>query len=283
MTKRNGRPVAPVDDSQDINTDDDFSEIPLDDELDEFIDVARASNREISAYLYRVDTAGYSAKKKSLLLNIYSGDIPDQICIARQYGGGTYKLIAVIPATKTAKREIKAAIFHIDPSFNAIGQPGPAPAASTAANMAGQLQPLMALMGEFVKMFAPMMKPADPLVSAATISNIIAESAKQNMRIVGELQKRIINQDAGDTGPAEDPGGGDNWLKTIMPYVEKFLPMLLDKKNGAAVDIIKSSPQYAEIMQDQAKIDAVEDLLIKELGEQKAGAVMDTLFPVTQP
>jgi hypothetical protein len=244
-------------------------------------------NTEYRVSLYRFLNPAFGEKKS--LIYQWSDELPTEHEIGLKYGSGRYCLYVCL-TDKTGRRRIYNSKLRISDEYDKIknGVSSEIGTAGSSGNI-NSMDSAFQMVAKVVALIAPLMH-SNNNDSTARISDVMLDSYKNmnevlkqntidNTQFMNDLQRKVnFMPEVVET--ENEVSGLTGFINSIAPLIEKFLPMISDRQNvtsRAAVGVLKTMPQYAEVVKDKAKLKALINFVSKKHGQETCNKVLKNL------
>jgi hypothetical protein len=264
-------------------------DVTVDAKVKEWLELHNLERLKTTVRLYRFQHPETGEDKS--IAGQWEGDFPDAHSIGLMYGSGRYLLLISTPQGKNQKRLIRGYRFRIHPYYDELRRSGQGvnaqawpmaqavPVPAIRERPAAVPDPVAALMP-----IVEVLRLVLPLVKGNGDNLQIGRVMTANFEAVNELMKRQAMQtqdyvfdmlqrqaELPTTEEKERPPG---LLETLLPYIERFVPMLLGggPKAEAVAGLVRALPEFERLVSQQTEVAKIISYLDKAL----PGGVADT-------
>lgn len=245
-------------------------------------------------YVLRVYRFGGAGDNERTAVGKYIDHIPDEDEIGLKYGSGRYECILQV-SDKDGQRRVTSSRFLVDSIYDEIRQEEKIKKAQqmqqlpVPINGTHQFDNMIESMSKFMAVIFPLINAGranieTPDVSAIMMKNyenmnsVIKRSILDNQQLINDVQR-------GNMGLPEtmedlkETTGLMGLITTIGPLIEKVLPLILGggAKPKIAATLIKSAPQYAQVIKDKKLLHGLIQWIEKKHGKEVSGKLLASL------
>jgi len=269
-----------------------FESLSYIDQVNDFIGRNNLLETEAVYYLYKYD--GNSGNSKSFIHKYSEQDPPDEDTIGRTFGSGRYLVMLAIPrCEKAPKGYMRAYNIKIHAHYDTlrIQQAPAAPAAPTIIQQSGGgFNEAFEMIAKIVAIITPLLQKSQqqqgPDMSAMlfktyeTTSEVLKRSMMENIKNQGELQRKMMALENGDTEVENDTEDEETSLiDTIKPLLLEWLPKLIGDSPQSKVvqQVVKNTPQFKQIINNKKEFKTLVTYLDQQQGKEITDKVLGSL------
>lgn len=216
-------------------------------------------NAECKAKLYSFNKEGQREFIKQ-----YTGEVPSWDQIGVNYGAGRFEIIMTV--FREGIRKVFSRKMYLHESYNNRMLSEVRENGQQVIHVGGNNNNAMSMMKEVMSMIVPLLsisqQNSTPDFSEVMMKNydmmqkVMQRSLTDNAQFLNDMQREnmglteVVENDEESTGVM-------GMINTIMPMLEKFLPLILGKPNpvqAATIEAVKKTPQFLKIAKDQRNI-----------------------------
>lgn len=266
--------------------------------INAFMQKEKINTDEIMYYVYKYDNP-LSGNSKTMIDKTTIE--PDEDTIGREHGGGRYLICLTVGnggedgkmrsyEIKLNKRyDILADEMKRQKSAAALVPASPAAVFDPSAMMATT----MTMMKTMIEIFAPIMRPVQPVAPALpdlsgimvqnfqTVNELMRGQAVEMAKLMREVQRGALAGDVDDDIDEEDREAEQSQgiLEMIAPLLSEYIPKLLgDGPESKIVQTaVRSAPQFKQIVKDKNATAELVNYLDQTQGKQKTDAILQKL------
>lgn len=271
--------------------------------FNQFLEKEEMEDNLPTYYLYKFDNY-YSGKKNSLVDRYEDQSPPDEHDIGMKHGSGRYMLFCTVPNCRQFPNgTTRAYRFRVNPIYddrrnNAAKENqqvfnGPYPPQFQAPPPAGNnLADTFALIKDVVSIITPLLSQKKDDSSSmreivtesySVVGEIMRTSMMEQMKLMQQMTKQQLKLPdlSKDTEP-EPPG----IIEKFLPVISEWLPKLMGNGPSAAVagSLVKSIPQFKEIIDDSQQLNAIVQWMCEAHGIPATAQILTNLgIPFEMP
>ena len=270
-----------------------FESLSYLDQVNDFISRNNLLETEAVYYLYKYD--GNSGNGKSFIHKYSEVDPPDEDTIGRTFGSGRYLCMLAIPRSEKApKGFMRAYNIKIHAHYDTLRiQQAPAaiPAAPTIIQQSGGFNESFEMIAKIIAIITPLLQKTQqaqaPDMSAMlfktyeTTNEVLKKSMTENVRNLGEMQRKLLALESGDTGMETeiDEEEETSLIDTIKPLLLEWLPKLIGDSPQSKVvqQMVKTTPQFKQIINNKKEFKTLVTYLDAQQGKEVTDKVLGSL------
>lgn len=225
------------------------------------------------------------------------GETPSLHEIGSIYGGGSYKFKYW---EQGKSREKKSTTFHLGSHYDIVSMeywekkknPSFSPSVPAPVTVPAPVDNSFQMLKEVIALLVPLMQPqqqSDPteamLKHYTQMDMVLKKQSMNNVQFYNNMQLRLTGQPTEgnetmiqEVHQQEQNDLGSQLIETVLPMLDQFLPMLLNKvSGGAAANMVKKSDEYQALIEDETALQKVVGHLVEEKGIDVTKQVLQRL------
>ena len=244
-------------------------------------------NAECKAKLYSFNKEGQREFIKQ-----YTGEVPSWDQIGVNYGSGRFEIIMTV--FREGIRKVFSRKMYLHESYNNRMLSEVRENGQQVIHVGGNNNNSMETLKEVFSMIIPLLtltkQTGSPDFSEVMMKNydmmqkVMQRSLTDNAQMMNDLQRS--NMGLTETFENdEETTGVMGMINTIMPMLEKFLPLILGKPNPVqqmTIDAVKKTPEFLRIAKDQRNIKFLASFIDKKHGKDTTKKLL-TRFDLKRP
>ncbi len=266
--------------SPDESTEDDFKELDptkffsYGGDVEDWLAENEYLNAECKAKLYCFNKEGQREFIKQ-----YTGEVPSWDQIGVQYGSGRFEIIMTV--FREGIRKVFSRKMYLHESYNnrmlsEVSQNG-----QQIVHVGGNNGNSLSMIKELMSMIVPLLSISQqqnnstPDFTEVMMKNydmmqkVMQRNLTDNAQFYNDMQRsnmgltEVVENDEESTGVM-------GMINTIMPMLEKFLPLILGKPNPVqqmTIEAVKKTPEFLRIAKDQRNIKYLASFIDKKHGQ----------------
>lgn len=274
--KQSSQEVNP-DDSQEQENSEDFKELDPNKffsyggDVEDWLAENEYLNAECKAKLYT-----FNRDSQREFIKQYSGEVPSWDQIGVQYGSGRFEIILTV--LKEGKRKVFSRKQYLHESYN--NRMSVPENSQQVIHVGGNNNNnALSMMKEVFSMIIPLLtitkQAGSPDFSEVMMKNydmmqkVMQRSLTDNAQFLNDMQRE--NMGLTEVVENEDESTGVmGMVNTIMPIIEKFLPLIIGKPNPVqqmTIEAVKKTPEFLKIAKNQRNLKYLASFIDQKHGQ----------------